>query len=91
MKVGLKLRRGGAKTPCTWGSLCDLCRLCNKDIPIIACVVSNVNRGTWEWDKKSMRLDYILAFHSKPLENRLDIREGISADLRKTFLARMNE
>ena len=26
MKVGLKLRRGGAKTPCTWGSLCDLCK-----------------------------------------------------------------
>lgn len=61
----------------------NLCRLRNVDIPIISCVVSNVNRGTWEWEKKSMRLDYIWAFHSKPLENRLDIREGISADLRK--------
>ena len=38
-----------------------------------------------------MRLDYIWAFHSKPLENRLDIREGISADLRKTLWSRMSE
>lgn len=36
-----------------------------------------------------MRLDYIWAFHSKPLENRLDIREGISADLRKTLWSRI--
>ena len=26
-----------------------------------------------------MRLDYIWVFHSKPLENRLDIQEGIGA------------